>query len=239
MIQKLWSRLTRPTTPITEAPPIPETSPATPKIFCVGMNKTGTTSIDAALRALGYCVAPQAPAELLIHEWAKRDFAALIEFCHTADAFQDIPFSLPFTYQALDQHFPQSKFILTMRSSSEEWYRSICSFHGKLWNNGQIPQMHHLKAAKYRYLGYAYEAFKYVYNTPDDDLYNQSMLITFYERHNAAIKEYFRYRPDDLLVLNVSQPNAYHQLCDFLGKPRVDAAFPWENKTDTITHRAI
>jgi len=230
MIEKFLKRFIHLDTPVPSTDVL-EPSSNPPKIFCVGMNKTGTTSIDAALRSLGYCVAPQAPAELLIHEWAKRDFAAIIEFCHTADAFQDIPFSLPYTYQALDMHFPQSKFILTVRSSSEEWYRSICTFHGKLWNNGQIPQVEHLKAAKYRYPGYAYEAFKYVYNTPDDDLYNQSMLITFYEQHNAAIIEYFRYRPDDLLILNVSQPNAYHQLCDFLGKPRVNADFPWENKT--------
>jgi hypothetical protein len=231
MIQKLWTRFIHPD-PLTEpSADIPEMSSPPPKIFCVGMNKTGTTSVDAALTSLGYRVAPQAPAELLIHEWAKRNFAPIIEFCHTADAFQDIPFSLPYTYQALDMHFPQSKFILTVRSSSEEWYRSICTFHGKLWNNGQVPQINHLKAAKYRYQGYALEAFKYVYNTPDDDLYNQSMLIQFYERHNAAIIEYFRYRPKDLLILNVSHPTAFHQLCDFLGKPRVDAAFPWENKT--------
>lgn len=232
MIQRLWTQLTsHPPTPATPVTDTSELNATTPKVFCVGMNKTGTTSLDAALTQLGYRVAPQAPAELLIHDWAKRDFTALVEFCHTADAFQDIPFSLPYTYQALDMHFPQSKFILTIRKSSDEWYRSICSFHGKLWNNGQIPQMEHLKAAKYRYPGYAYEAFKYVYNTPDDDLYNQSMLMHIYDQHNATVLEYFRYRPDDLLVLNVSHPNAYHQLCDFLGKPRVNAAFPWENKT--------
>lgn len=232
MIQRLWTHLTSHSpTPATPATHTSELHSTTPKVFCVGMNKTGTTSLDAALTQLGYRVAPQAPAELLIHDWAQRKFTALVEFCHTADAFQDIPFSLPYTYQVLDMHFPQSKFVLTIRASSDEWYRSICSFHGKLWNNGQIPQMEHLKAAKYRYPGYAYEALKYVYNTPDDDLYNQSTLIQLYERHNAAIQEYFRYRPDDLLVLNVSHPNSYHQLCDFLGKPRVDATFPWENKT--------
>jgi hypothetical protein len=78
-------------------------------------------------------------------------------------------------------------------------------FIAKLWNNGRIPEKAHLKAAKYRYPGYAYEAFKYIFNTPDDNLYN-------------------------LHILNVSHSHAYYQLCAFLNKTRVDATFPWEHK---------
>ena len=61
------------------------------KIFCIGRNKTGTTSVDAALRKLGYRVAPQEPAEWLTEAWSKRDFKALRRFCLRYDAFQDVP----------------------------------------------------------------------------------------------------------------------------------------------------
>lgn len=32
---------------------------------------------------------------------------------------QDVPFSLPYTYVVMDQYFPRSKFILTVRYGSE------------------------------------------------------------------------------------------------------------------------
>jgi len=87
------------------------------KIFVIGNNKTGTTSIGAALEALGFSLGNQADAELLMEDWAKRDFQRIVDYCETADAFQDVPFSLEFTYQVLDYAFPDSRFILTVRNS--------------------------------------------------------------------------------------------------------------------------
>jgi hypothetical protein len=49
--------------------------------------------------------------------------------------------------------------------------------------------------------------------------------------HNASVKEYFRHRPNDLLVLNISDPNSIALLCDFLKIPQTLEEFPWENKT--------
>jgi len=151
---------------------------------------------------------------------------------HSAQAFQDIPFSLSFTFQALDQRFPGSKFILTVRDSPEQWYTSLTRFHAALFGkNGQIPTLDDLKAAKKVYPGWAYEAKQLLYETPLDDPYNKEILISSYIAHNEAVREYFRHRPGDLLTLNVAEPGAYDKLCDFLGKPRSGKVFPWENKT--------
>jgi hypothetical protein len=54
------------------------------KIFCIGINKTGTTSMAKALSELGISIGRQGPAELLIQDWARRDFRRLIRFCYTA-----------------------------------------------------------------------------------------------------------------------------------------------------------
>jgi hypothetical protein len=43
--------------------------------------------------------------------------------------------------------------------------------------------------------------------------------------------EYFRSRPEKLLVINVSNDNDYLRLCDFLKKKPFHKTFPWENKT--------
>lgn len=94
------------------------------KVFCIGRNKTGTTSMARAVVSLGFKLGKQSRAERLLEDWGKRDFCRIIRYCKSADAFQDIPFSLPDTYQALDEAFPKSKFILTVRNNSEEWYET-------------------------------------------------------------------------------------------------------------------
>lgn len=45
-----------------------------PKVFVIGCNKTGTTSVAEALRLLGWDVAKQRPAELLLEDWGRREF---------------------------------------------------------------------------------------------------------------------------------------------------------------------
>jgi hypothetical protein len=88
------------------------------KIFVIGRNKTGTTSLGHALYSMGFRIGHQPTAELLLEDWAKRNFRSIIDYCKTANAFQDVPFSLDYTYQALNHAFPGSKFILSVGSSS-------------------------------------------------------------------------------------------------------------------------
>lgn len=207
------------------------------KIFCIGRNKTGTTSLAKALKDLGVIVAKQRPAELLIHDWSRRDFRRIFRFCHTAQAFQDIPFSLPYTFQALDMKFPGSKFILTMRDNSDQWYSSLISFHSKLLGCGKVPDYDDLKKATYVYRGWMLEANRAIYQTPDNNIYNREILINHYNFHNQSVMEYFRHRPNDLLVINLAEKGSYAKFCEFIGKPCTREEFPWENRTDKIKVR--
>mgnify|MGYP002395403121 CR=1 FL=1 len=204
-----------------------------PKVFCIGRNKTGLTSMKQAFQELGYAVgSPSISKRLhLFQYWTVRDFRRLFLFCLTAQAFADSSFSLPFTFQALDQRFRGSKFILTVRDSPEEWYHSLTHFHAALFGNGQVPTAEDLKQAEYPRKGFMYTFNRTVYHTPEDDPYNKAVLIAHYNAHNNAIVEYFRHRPNDLLILNVAEPDAYNKLCDFLGKPRLNRSFPHKNKT--------
>lgn len=118
------------------------------KVFGIGRNKTGTTSLKMAMMQLGYVVRNQRTAELFLDDWAERDFRRLINYCKTAQFFQDVPFSLPCTYKALDEHFKGSKFILPVRNSPEEWYESLVRVHSKLWGkNGRVPTKEDLQNA--------------------------------------------------------------------------------------------
>ena len=198
-----------------------------PKVFCVGFNKTGTTSLTQTLKELGYHVGKQSTAEDLLYDWAKRDFKSIIAYCRTGNAFQDIPFSLPYTYQALDAAFPNSRFILTVRNSSDAWFNSLQQFHQKLFNEGNPLEEQHLANATYRHKGWMLDFMRFVFDYPNTPLYDKETYIKVYERHNAVIIDYFKNRPNDLLVLNLSEADAYNKFRVFLGLPPNNGSFPW------------
>lgn len=202
------------------------------KVFCIGFNKTGTTSIETALKGFGYKMGNQVKGELLLEKWYQRDFKSIIDFCKTAQAFQDIPFSLPFTYIFLDAHFKNAKFILTERDTPEQWYESLTTFHSKKWSDGnQIPTVSELKKANYRYQGFAFDFNNFVFGTSETDPYHKETLMNHYLSHINNVKEYFKSRPEKLLVINVSNYSDYGNLCEFLNQTRIEKDFPWENKT--------
>lgn len=203
------------------------------KIFCIGLNKTGTTTLEKVLKDFDYKLGNQRNGELLFKDWYKRDFRSVISLSKTAEAFQDAPYSFPFTFIALDQYFPNAKFILTVRDSPEQWYNSLLRFHSKLWADGtNAPSAENLKNAKYIYKGFAYESIKAMFKTSDNDPYNKEILLDYYNNHNYQVIEYFRSRPEKLVVINVSDDNDYIRLCDFLNKEPIHKTFPWENKTN-------
>jgi len=186
------------------------------KIFCIGRNKTGTTSLEQALKSFGYKLGDQARAELLMDEWAKRDFRKIIKFCKTANAFQDAPFSYDFTFQALDSAFPESKFILTIRNNANEWYESVTRFHTKLVGKNRLPTASDLKEFPYRYKGWIWEQAQALYGIDETTLYDKEIYTKHYENYNARVLDYFRQRPNDLLILNIEDPSSMKSLCDFL-----------------------
>lgn len=169
---------------------------------------------------------------MLIEEWAERNFQPILEFCHTADAFQDCPFSYPHTFIALDIAFPNAKFILSTRDSAEQWWGSLTRFHSKLWADGnRVPSKEDLEKADYIYPGRPWRSNRLVYGTPEDDPYHQGTLLAHYERHNSVVQEYFRHRPEKLCVVNVAKRADYQKLCQFLEVQPKGEDFPWLNKT--------
>ena len=208
------------------------------KIFCIGLNKTGTTSLKKEMELQGYVVGNQRLGELLFDDWVRRDFRRIIRLCKTAQFFQDAPFSFPYTYIALDQTFPGSKFILTVRDDGEEWYNSLVNFHSKSWGNGNIPPTwEDLKESTYIYKGFPYHFVSCLFNSQKNDLYNKDKLIKYYNLHCSNVLTYFKYRPDDLFVINLKNNDSYSKFCNFLQCQQVRDSFPWLNKTSNIVTR--
>jgi len=205
-----------------------------PKVFCIGRNKTGTTSLAAALEQHGYRVAPQGPAELQLRAWADRDFSELLAFTEKFDAFQDVPFSCPWTYVALDQRWPGARFVLSVRHDEHVWFDSLVTFQSKVFGEGQLPTPRELQQATYRYEGYVWDMHQLIYGADAGTLFDPEQYKRHYLDHNQAVREYFAHRPHDLLELDVSEPGAYQRLGAFVGfDVAPDASFPWQNASAT------
>jgi hypothetical protein len=174
------------------------------KVFCIGFHKTGTTSLEMALRKLGYRVKgsfgtkdPDIASK--VHEMA---YAMVDEF----DAFEDNPW--PILYRELDQRFPGSKFVLTRRPT-ENWIRS------------QVKDFATTETPMRRWI-YGENA-----GCPAG---NENTYIARYERHNREVQEYFANRSDDLLIIDLPNDDGWSRLCPFLGHPRPNVPFPHANK---------
>ena len=176
------------------------------KVFCIGFHKTGTTSMMAALKILGYRVT--GPNHVFDKDIAEKLERVTTELSHQYDAFQDNPW--PLVYKQMDALHPGSKFILTLRDE-QKWYESNRNhFRGK---NTPMRALIYGPAA--------------AHPKGNEELYKGRM-----RRHNAEVIEYFRDRPDDLLVIDITREATWDPLCRFLGKPIPERPFPHANKRE-------
>lgn len=204
------------------------------KVFCVGRNKTGTTSMSIALAELGYRVAPQRYAELLADDfYLNGEFDPIIKYCSYFSAFQDIPFSWPNTYQVMDRAFPNARFILTVRDSPEQWYQSLVRFQSRRFGaDGRLPTLEDLRSAEYVRPGFVYRNKSVWADELQRNPYDREVLIRSYNDYVSELERHFSGRDDKFLTINVSNPQDYVRLCDFLGHDPVrEDGFPWENRT--------
>lgn len=205
------------------------------KVFCIGFNKTGTTSLENLLSMFGFRTGNQPVGEILSLDWlVNRNAERIIKYCHTADAFQDAPFSFPGLYKVLDNAFPNSKFILTVRNNPEEWFNSLIKFHTNFFSSDKSrpPTDEDLRNATYRYKGYALEIFKYLHGYPEIPLYDEEIYKKQYILDNDEKRTYFKNRPANFIEINLSNKKDFQRLCDFLEVKTVVDGFPWLNRSD-------
>lgn len=206
-------------------------------VFCIGMNKTGTTSLGTFLENEGFRVLKQNKGELLLSDYINNDFDKIIKLCRKSDAdvFQDVPFSLPKTYKYLSKAFPESKFILTIRNSPQEWYNSILKFHSEFFNKGEKPTEESLKNSDYVYKGWIWDLMNTVFFDNNPDLYNEDLFISKYNDYIEDIKNFFKGKDEKrLIIINLSEPNGIKKLCNFLNIETTVKEFPRITSKDIV-----
>ena len=181
----------------------PGESMTEPKIFGVGLSKTGTTSLYAALTILGYRAGTfRDMRKIKLTEWVKGDFSH--DYLMDFDAVTDLPIS--FYFRELDARYPGSKFILTVRDV-ESWLVSI----ERQFTAKPDPKRF---SRDTRMIAYGFSVF------------NREAFARRFGDHNREVREHFHDRPDQLLVVDFFQGDGWEEICEFLGKPIPGEPFP-------------
>ena len=166
------------------------------KVFGIGLNKTGTSTLGACLTTLGYRHRTYNFRQ--VQRLRMQQMDALMADYADADSFDDWP--TPWLYQQLDAAFPGSLFILTRRRSTERWLASIT-------DHALRTRCREGMVVRNTFYGCPYPQI-------DAELYRRT-----YENHNAAVRHHFRGRPQQLLELCWEEDNDWTRLCGFLGDP--------------------
>lgn len=182
------------------------------KVFCIGLPKTGTTSLSLALTILGYNVCRRLltlqhklPNIDLIDRLKKKDYNEIIKETVHFDAFVDNPWLL--LYKELDHKYPDAKFILTIRNEND-WLKSILNYF-----RNSTSEMRLLIFGE------------------SSPLNNEDEYLKKYRKHNQDVIEYFQKREQKLLILELEKNDKWEVLCKFLEEEIPEASYPKENVT--------
>lgn len=200
------------------------------KVFNLGFSKTGTTSFEHAMRALGFRVAHGhwaynytffLTAMALIEEWDE-----VLRFTNLVDVFSDGPWGGGTNlYKVLEQRLPEATFVMTLRPA-EIWY---ASFEKQIMLFDRDPE-----TALHSYRRYMYGSGYWFAKVFDIETLagNRDRIIDRYNRYNDAVVDYFGRCNRPLTVLDFAAGDGWEKLCGAVGKPVPERPFPRMNKTN-------
>lgn len=180
--------------------------PGRGRIFCIGLNKTGTTSLHEALGRLGFTSLHWGgPALRRFIEVSLASGRPLLELIDPhIDAFSDIQV-LSEHYELLDRQYPGSRFILTTRPL-DDWIDS---------------RKRHVASNRRRQASGTYHGD---FLTVDEPAWRDHWTC-----HVDAVRSHFAGRPE-FLELDLTMDPDWEPLCGFLGVAVPTLPFPWTNR---------
>jgi hypothetical protein len=179
--------------------------PDRPRVFGIGLNKTGTSSLDRAFTMLGleslHWGGP--PIRRLVESARDAGEPLLSRLDQRIDAFSDI-LALSESYALLDRQYPGSRFVLTVRDV-EAWIDS--------------RRRHVESNIRRREAGEYHGDFLVV---------DEHQWRLDWDQHVSGVRRYFEGR-DDFLEVDITVDPRWGPLCGLLGRPEPREPFPWDN----------
>jgi hypothetical protein len=189
------------------------------KVFGIGLSKTGTSSLCAALNLLGIRSIHYPSDQKTFEELSAKKYRLTILESYRGVAETIAPF-----YAELDQEYPGSKFILTVRDQ-QQWLDSV-------ENHWQFMREW---CKRDRIFKQFTEFFaQYTFGTVDFD---RKQFQKVYEQHLNGVMYYFSGRANDLLVIDICHGEGWNTLCPFLGADVREISFPHVNRRNEKNSR--
>jgi len=186
-----------------------------PKVFGIGLSKTGTTSLHVALEQLGYNS----------YHWTSDRTVRILgwpEFFR-GDAATDTPCSAHF--EALYHTFDESKFIYTVRDIGS-WKQSIIDHTGLERPSEWSPNVYmqsDLRPERFQSFTLRLQYWKSLYCGHDS--WEEA-----YRAFDSRVERFFENKPNDcFLKMNITGDDGWESLCSFLGHESPDRPFPHAN----------
>ncbi len=176
--------------------------PASGKVFCVGFNKTGTTTLHRLFsQQLGYRSAHNP-------KWTDWSIARRKDQLDSHDVYSDGGCA---SVQALDELYPDARFILNTRPL-KHW---VLSRHKAVERSRAAVRW---ALTKYVPLGFFARFLNHwVLQNGESRMLRWIVVRNSFHRH---VVQYFSGRPDKLLILDIEDEAALEDLSDFLGVDR-------------------
>lgn len=189
---------------------------AVPKVWGIGLTRTGTTSLNEALCHLNFEAVHWPTTSALLFGQLK---AATDE-------------SVAAVYRFLDAKHPDSRFILTERAE-QDWLVSTEKHRKHNYLNVQRllqqPDRSLTPHERARSTEIQFTQMT-LYGTV---VFDERKFLAGYHRHLDDVSRYFEDRPERLLRLRICEGEGWERLCPFLECERPRVPFPYEHRSRT------
>jgi len=185
------------------------------KIFGIGWCKTGTTTLEATVKDLGFSRIKGSwrTANVLVPYWQSGEYEKIFDIIEHYDVCADMPFCLLDFYKILDKQYPSAKFILTVRNS-ESWFRSF-KRHCLDVHYDENFSKYLIKTFDTGFSGF-YIGYEKTYGKKSI-FSDKEYFKKIFETRNKEVIDYFA-GTDKLLVVDWESGSGWRDLCKFLGK---------------------
>lgn len=182
------------------------------KVFGIGLNKTGTTTLGRVFSELGF---RNLSYDLeLLRSASQNDMAPIFKAINNYDSFEDWPW--PLLFEEVDKNNIDSKFILTTRKNSEAWIESLKK-HAERTGPTEARKI------------------VYGYKMPHG---NENEHIRMYKKHNNRVRNHFK-KKGNMIEVSWEEGDGWKKICSFLGKQKPKREFPHANKSEQRVTKMI
>lgn len=205
------------------------------KVFCIGLNKTATSSLIDAWEILGYdkIYSPDKyikdtklngfdkykASNKLVKLAFNKDYNLLFDLIDKYDFFKDRPFNTNSLYKILDKHILDSKYILTTRDE-DKWWKSVYN-----WLSNEHAQHPNEERRKHKI-----DLYNQHFET---NIFSKETYLHYYRKYNNEVTTYFKNNPN-YLEMDITNGDGWEKLCQFLDKPIPNMPFPHANANTIV-----